>query len=62
MNEKNTPEPVEGFSTVQMKRELQEQFQQKTAGMSFEELRSYLDQSLPPLPQEKQPREESTTK
>ncbi len=61
MNEKITPEPVEGFSTVQIKCELQERFQQKTAGMSFEELRSYPDQSLTPLPQENRRLDPSVT-
>ncbi len=52
MSETNTHEPMPGFSAVEMKRELQAEFQRKTTGMSFEELRAFLDQSLPPLPQE----------
>jgi hypothetical protein len=50
---KNDIHTVQNFSAVQMKRELQEQFQRKTAGMSFAELRRFLDESLEPLPQEK---------
>lgn len=36
---------IPGFSAVRMKRELQAQFQEKTAGMSFEELRRLLDKT-----------------
>ena len=50
---KNDTHTVQDFSAVQMKRELQEQFQQKTAGMTFAELRRFLDETLEPLPQEK---------
>ena len=49
---KNDTHAVQGFSTVQMKRELQDQFQRKTAGMSFAELRRFLDETLEPLPQD----------
>ena len=44
---------VKGFSAMEMKQELQESFQRKTAGMSFKELRQFLNDSLEPLPQEK---------
>jgi len=37
---------VEGFSAVQMKYDLQEQFQRQTAGMGFNELRQFLDETL----------------
>ena len=37
---------IEGFSAVQMKYDLQEQFQRKTAGMDFRELRRFLDETL----------------
>ena len=37
---------VEGFSAVQMKYDLQEQFHRKTAGMDFSELRRFLDETL----------------
>ena len=44
---------IPGFSAVQMKRELQDQFQQKTSGMTFAELRQFLDEALKSLPLEK---------
>ena len=50
---KNETHAVQGFSAVQMKRELQDQFQRKTDGMTFAELRRFLDETLEPLPQEK---------
>jgi hypothetical protein len=50
---KNDTHAVQDFSAVQMKRELQDQFQRKTAGMNFAELRRFLDETLEPLPQEK---------
>ncbi|MGL6227386.1 MAG: hypothetical protein ACRC10_12270 [Thermoguttaceae bacterium] len=50
----NNEHIIEGFSTVRMKRELQEKFQRKTAGMCFKELRWFLDKTLEPLPKKKQ--------
>ena len=50
---KDDTHTVQGFSTVQMKRKLQDQFQIRTAGMTFAELRRFLDETLEPLPQEK---------
>ena len=51
----NDDHDVQNFSAVRMKRELQARFQEKTAGMSFEELRRFLDETLEPLPQKKPP-------
>ncbi|MCL2624162.1 MAG: hypothetical protein FWD31_10905 [Planctomycetaceae bacterium] len=58
---KNETHAVQGFSAVQMKRELQDQFQRKTDGMTFAELRRFLDETLEPLPQEKLAEENQNT-
>ena len=50
---KNETHAVQGFSAVQMKRELQDQFQRKTEGMTFTNLRRFLDETLEPLPRKK---------
>ena len=41
---------IPNFSAIRMKREIQRQLQEKTAGMSFEEWRRFLDEA--PAPQE----------
>jgi len=37
---------VEGFSVLEMKRTIQEEILRRTRGMTYEELRHYLDESL----------------
>jgi len=45
-NEFDESQIIEGFSVLEMKQTIQEEIIRRTQGMSYKELRHYLDESL----------------
>lgn len=46
MNNKHETQTIDGFSVLEMKQTIQAEIIRRTQGMTYEELRHYLDESL----------------